>query len=477
MYKTCEEVDIYGNLKITKQLDILNSLTEEEKENIKKWSQSASIYSLESTLEKFKNIVRDSTVLGKNIQYIDYLDNKKIKVVTIPKDIHALDLRHLYMIARSNAIFEAGSKDSIKELEMLLVMETCISITTYAIQYSKKVVLNPHAKTILINQSGIDFSKSAQYCFLQCNSDEQIIANNGEKVSKNKYKDFIKKQFDLARKASIFQQSNLEQNESLDFRFLRSGLGIFVGSFGKKLDVPRLEAIKEYLQEKLNDEQFDWSVIGSISLPFEDISIKGVQEQIKQIKEIFQEKQIKIFFDEQDCLNPRESGDEKRKYISATTDTCNPLWRFAGGGVFGSINSNALGIHRDVFLNPNILVNGEKLEPLERDEYQAQNHKHNDNQAEVLDGIIANSTTPLNQHKKQHNSRTIIAACISGGVLSIATGFLVEKPLKNVMNNKALLYLSIATIVFVVFIIGGFGAKFLIDKVSECNSSGIDKKK
>ena len=516
---------------IGRQVQILNSLTEGERANIKEWSKNASIHSLDGTLDKFKNIVQETNVLGAKIQYTDYLDGDKVKVVTIPKNLDDLDLRHLYMIARSDALATLDKKKQ-NELTMLLVMETCISITTYATQYGglggNTTQLNPHAKTILINQAGIDFGNQAQHRFLQDSSDKlQITASDGVKISRTKYKDFIKAQFELALKATDFQGKNLASGfngEYFDFRFLRAGMGIFAGKFEDVLDVPRLEAIEEYLKEKILNGVRSVKRLDSISLPFEEMDIQGVQKKIDDIKKSFKGRPIDVFFEKEDCLKPRHKTKSSNKHIVATTDTSNPLWRFKGGGVFGMINNNALGIHRDVFLNPDILVNGTQLDQIERNELnkdcivinhskeqhsgskervkndekpiiaiaennETPNHnplgkrkKHvdfNDNtKVETFDADTdehseqtEGSETLKTQNKKPCKWKSIVPSCLIGCGLAIATGFLVEKPLKNAINNKALLYLSIASIALAVGIISGFVTKFIVDKVSQCNSS------
>ena len=261
------------------------------------------------------------------------------------------------------------------------------------------------------------------------------------------YKDFVKKQFDLALNAAIFQSENLEDGEKIDFRFLRAGMGIFAGSFDKKLDTPRLEAIQEYLKEKLLNESFEWKKIGAITLPFEDASIPETKDQITQIHKLFNEQSIKFFSDDQDCLKPRDD------FITATTDTANPLWRFSGGGVFEMINKNAYRGGCDVFLNPDILIDGKKT--LE--------HKSTKNETETKPDGERNNRNNSNVHKKTHYKA--IASIAIGVVSAVGAGFLSYKLLENSIKNMLLLAGLVCVIGMISGVLLSIGSKLVLDRV------------
>lgn len=370
-----------------------------------KFKDSAKIYYDPKILEIFKEILKDSKILGASFKN-PYLD----KTETIPTNLDQLTIRHLHLLTRieksnvdgiikMNQYNNLISQEKVQALRCLVTHTTSACLANYK-QYggyggTKIEQLDENYVAVIIDSIGFQFQErgnSGDLFVKDSNLHDELyykiygetpkkenLQNTGIDNKKfanlnfdlNGYKNGIKYQFDQALKAAIDQGERLDENTKIDFRFLKSGLGFFADQMPKdfiaKLEITRLDAIKEYLELQIK-ENFDFKKVNVIS--FTKFEFQGNNAYFKEIFQNIDKKKFTICCGVEDALKPLyeyERQKDTSKVISkklthaiivATTDCGDPHAQIGNEGHYASVDAaiheNAYTIHLNPIFNSQI---------------------------------------------------------------------------------------------------------------------------
>ena len=424
--------------------------------------EKVEIYYKRATLTEFQEMLTDTKVLGAK-----YYNPYSGEIESFPTNHKDLTIRHLHILARNENYNTTGKMKEglycgLLTLDQIAKLRCLVKATNIGAigkvkswggygDSSDPRNYTPPQDFIIIDQSGFQWQEDLRnsgglFFYPDDHSQVQVpnyrtwqeetykamygkdrgalsssyvnISWNGVngKMDLDKVAEAIKYEFLEALNTAKNQGESFGEDEKINFRFLKAGLGFFcsgVEPIKGDLELARLKGINSALQSIVEiDESNRLKFLGkikSIELPFSEpddstsasSKDKEIKDELKKIENKLITLGLKFDFSKKDALSKKEG------YITAVTNCGDPHALFGNEGGYNSVDA---AISSNMF-NPNILnplINQDmKLVEIDQDLKFAEEY----------------SSAPTSAPTSDPPKATIVGGLI-GGALGAGAGFL-----------------------------------------------------